>query len=344
MKFNSKKVYFIIWLLILIISSTYSIILPFAIFFLSMSLFKNITFLIKANKLRKEYAIKLSDLKYFRDIPDEKNATPARAIYLYNFKYNDSNLYGYISKIISASILDFSLKGMVKFDKIDDNEVKISLIDNDKVELTKDEQIIYEIIQEYYENKGNFIKRNEIIDVLELFLSNENRIYERDSKVDKKIEDLLTTLKQYCEENEIIDKNKNDAFVNLKERYDELTLLFWGLLFILLIILLTSPFITIMTAACFVFPCTFILDVFFNIIVSSNIKKIPTLSEQGYRLTQEWKALKEFICDYSYLNEKEIRDKILWEKYLVYATAFGVSKETFRQLLKLDFWNIFDSI
>ena len=36
--------------------------------------------------------------------------------------------------------------------------------------------------------------------------------------------------------------------------------------------------------------------------------------------------------DYSLLNEKTLPDIVLWEKFLVYATAFGISEEVTEQL------------
>lgn len=36
--------------------------------------------------------------------------------------------------------------------------------------------------------------------------------------------------------------------------------------------------------------------------------------------------------DYSLLHEKEVPAVAIWEKYLVFATAFGISKEVIKQL------------
>ena len=36
-------------------------------------------------------------------------------------------------------------------------------------------------------------------------------------------------------------------------------------------------------------------------------------------------GLSRYMKDYSLLNEKRVLDLVLWEKYLVYATAFGIS-------------------
>ena len=36
--------------------------------------------------------------------------------------------------------------------------------------------------------------------------------------------------------------------------------------------------------------------------------------------------------DFSYLNEKEVPQLVLWEKYLVFATAFGIADKVLKQL------------
>ena len=56
------------------------------------------------------------------------------------------------------------------------------------------------------------------------------------------------------------------------------------------------------------------------------------LTEKGLREKNEWKALKKYMQDYSLLNEKTLPDIVLWEKFLVYATAFGISEEVTEQL------------
>ena len=79
-----------------------------------------------------------------------------------------------------------------------------------------------------------------------------------------------------------------------------------------------------------------------TIICNSNKKKINTcLTERGYREQNEWKALENFLNDYSLLKEKSVPDIVLWEKYLVYATVYGISEKVLKQL-KLDYPQFFD--
>lgn len=49
------------------------------------------------------------------------------------------------------------------------------------------------------------------------------------------------------------------------------------------------------------------------------------LTKNGVEEYKKLLGLKNFILDFSLLKEREIKDVILWEDYLVYATAFGIS-------------------
>jgi len=48
-------------------------------------------------------------------------------------------------------------------------------------------------------------------------------------------------------------------------------------------------------------------------------------SEKGILHYYSWKGMKKFLTDFGRFNEKELPEIILWEKYLVYAAAFGIA-------------------
>ena len=49
-------------------------------------------------------------------------------------------------------------------------------------------------------------------------------------------------------------------------------------------------------------------------------------------LQEQWKGLKKFMEDFSRLDKREVPELIVWEKYLVYATAFGIADKVIKQL------------
>ena len=71
-------------------------------------------------------------------------------------------------------------------------------------------------------------------------------------------------------------------------------------------------------------------------------RKYVLLTEYGNNEYAKWKALYDFLNNETLLNEKTVPDLILWEKYLVYATAFGISEKVINAL-KISCPNIVDS-
>lgn len=50
-------------------------------------------------------------------------------------------------------------------------------------------------------------------------------------------------------------------------------------------------------------------------------------SVKGREHYLKWSAFKNFLSDFGSLKDKEIPEIVLWDKYLVYATVFGIAKE-----------------
>ena len=61
-------------------------------------------------------------------------------------------------------------------------------------------------------------------------------------------------------------------------------------------------------------------------------RRYNTLTQKGTDEKEAWKGLKNFMEDFSMLDKKEVPELVLWEKYLVYATAFGISDKVLKQL------------
>lgn len=59
---------------------------------------------------------------------------------------------------------------------------------------------------------------------------------------------------------------------------------------------------------------------------------LPFWTQAGYAQQQNWLGFKRMLKDVANLDMSKIGDVILWDRYLSYATAFGVSKEVSKQL------------
>ena len=57
-----------------------------------------------------------------------------------------------------------------------------------------------------------------------------------------------------------------------------------------------------------------------------------TLTQKGIDEKEAWIGLKNYMQDFSMMKEKEVPELVLWEKYLVFATAFGIADTVLKQL------------
>ena len=46
----------------------------------------------------------------------------------------------------------------------------------------------------------------------------------------------------------------------------------------------------------------------------------------------EWKGLGKYLKDYSLIKDREVFEVTLWEKFLVFATAFGIADTVLKQM------------
>lgn len=68
------------------------------------------------------------------------------------------------------------------------------------------------------------------------------------------------------------------------------------------------------------------------IVFSIHLSKINVLTQKGIDEMEEWKGLKKYMEDFSMLDKREIPEIVLWEKFLVYATVFGIANKVLKQL------------
>ena len=66
---------------------------------------------------------------------------------------------------------------------------------------------------------------------------------------------------------------------------------------------------------------TVVLAIIFLIYTLSFTKKTP----KGMEHYAKWQAFKRFLSDFGNFSIKELPEIILWERYLVYATIFGLA-------------------
>ena len=77
---------------------------------------------------------------------------------------------------------------------------------------------------------------------------------------------------------------------------------------------------------------TMIVGIFEIVIVGLNLYDLNVRTEKGAEHKVMWKGFKNFLLDFSKLEEHDYKSIAIWEHYLVYATALGVSKQVIKEL------------
>lgn len=256
-------------------------------------------------------------LEYYRELPD-KEETPLEAVFILKTGYKQSCL----PNVFSATILNFALKGYIRIEQ-EGKTIKILLNKIKTDELTGDEKKVLEILRAASNN--NELTMAELEKYIKNYpskLMNLNSTFEKVSKT------------QASEKGKFDTNRFNKQIVYAEKNV--------GYIFILIIIIIAS-ILTIGYAyknvQGMLITCTIISLAFFIVVTIINLilnMKITTsfngFTQKGINEQEQWKAFKKYMEDFSYLNEKEVPELVLWEKYLVYATAFGIADKVLKQL------------
>lgn len=256
-------------------------------------------------------------LEYYRELPD-KEETPLEAVFILKTGYKQSCL----PNVFSATILNFALKGYIRIEQ-EGKTIKILLNKIKTDELTGDEKKVLEILRAASNN--NELTMAELEKYIKNYpskLMNLNSTFEKVSKT------------QASEKGKFDTNRFNKQIVYAEKNV--------GYIFILIIIIIASIFTigyAYKNVQGMLITCTIISLAFFIVVTIINLilnMKITTsfngFTQKGVNEQEEWRAFKKYMEDFSYLNEKEVPELVLWEKYLVYATAFGIADKVLKQL------------
>ena len=276
-----------------------------AIFF-GLKVFKALRYM---SKIKNTYPKYTYEMEYFREIPNEDNATPARALYITNYKKDYDSIE--TSKAFSASILDFCLKKVLKMEINSIGKIILTLdknIDPDKT-FTPDEAVVYNILL----NASRGRKQITIDDLNAYIKGNGKLVYNA-------INLMTRNTEKYLKDEKFIDEERLNTAKNI-EAY-KMIYVYIAILFLIFAVTLMSLWLFIIASLSF--TCSRIYSITY--------KNFSALTEKGYEEQANWKGLIKYMNDYSLLKEKTAPDIVLWEKFLVYATVFGISEKVIKQL------------
>lgn len=252
--------------------------------------------------------------EYYREIPD-KEATPAEAAFLYyydeKFEFERN-----IAKIVSATILNLALKKVISFKKVREDEINIFLhsLEENNIEIKEDEKNIYNIFKEIYEDTPYSNTSGITMDDIKKYAKS------RDKKFLEKIGEIhkIARIKQDAKGN--YDVKKELEFDEWKKKQ--------GIYFITG----ASSLLALIPMGIFSTICFIVASIICGILCNKIARKNRILTQKGIDEQEKWKALKRYMEEYSMLKEREVLELGIWEKYLVYATAFGIGQKVIKQL------------
>lgn len=272
---------------------------------------KNIT---KFRKMENKFKPS-TKLQYFRELPYEA-ATPAEALFVMSTGMNKA-----FSSSFSANILDLCLNKYISLEVVGDggiiksNIVKITLLDKELSNLKEDEKLTLEFLKEVAGNSKELTTKD-----ITKYLN------KHVSKVDK----LNSKLEKIIEKEEIQKGNYNKENYNKMNNYGVISVLyaFLAIFSIPLVIFFGEMNVELILVA-----ITLMLTLSINAVVLGMMSyKVNVFSQKGVDEKEQWKAFKKYMEDFSLLKDKEVPALVVWEKYLVFATAFGISEKVLKQL------------
>ena len=72
----------------------------------------------------------------------------------------------------------------------------------------------------------------------------------------------------------------------------------------------------------------------FNAAYIKNKGKLYKRTSKGRELNQKLEGLKNYLKDYSLMNEREAKEIELWDDYLIYSVMFGHNKKIIEEYEK----------
>lgn len=291
----------------------------------------------KDKKIKNKYIFykPTMQIKYFREIPSNLDPVFASKLVFCKHKSQKDN-----SNVYAAIMLSLVRKGYIEINRIDNlkswnsNNVKIiikhnkSLITNELLEPNIVNQEKIEPLTQTEEQYFNLIIRH----------SHGEEISMKDfqTKVSLDYENTNTFVKNI--DNSIVNIGISQVYFQKadyeqpKNKLKSLSRIFFiiGALFIILV-----NFISYQTHLDLAFGAFFILGISFigsALYLRKKSKKYVLLTQFGEDEYSKWRGLYEFLNSETLMKERTIIELPIWEQYLVYATAFGISEKVIAAL------------
>ena len=158
----------------------------------------------------------------------------------------------------------------------------------------------------------NVAKEEKVITLKKL----EKYIENHPTQTEKLLEETYDAVNDQLIKEQIIDSENQKEYKEYKDKQSSYTV---AIIFLLCFTLIAFTIPVII----------FIIDA---ILCGKIAKKLNVLTQKGVDSQEQWNGLKKYMEDFSLLDKREVPELVIWEKYLVYATAFGIADKVIKQL------------
>lgn len=256
-------------------------------------------------------------IQYYREVPRE-DATPAEAV---NITLKNQLLglarSSMIGNIFSATLLDFNLKKVIDFE-VANKIVTIKILQDNPKELIRAEEEI--VIFAFLKKACQKNEREITVKELEKYIKkSKNEVLILSDKIEKATQKSLY-------EKELIDKKNIDQKTKTNLHACEAIVLLIGLILAILVCIMEY---SIYPMGIIAFAIAVVIQIITYISLSI---KIGVFTQKGIDEKEKWEGLKNYMKDFSMLDKREVPEIMIWERFLVYATAFGIADKVLEQL------------
>ena len=259
------------------------------------------------------------ELDYYREIPNENQMIPTEAAFLYYF--NRSGMPQHMPKILSATMLDFGLKKYLAIEiRKEEEEKKEKIIirllpENIKENLKESENLIYQLFTKIAaKNKKTPTE----------FTMEDIEKYAK--KYSKTFLSTLEKVSSQTEKEQTAEENYDPKTRKIHDKWNAKGTL---LIFISVIVACFAIFFPPIWVGILIAIVPVIICIVYSYKIAGRYKG---LTQKGVDEQEQLEALKRYMENFSLLEEKEVPALVVWEKYLVYATVFGIADKVLQQL------------
>lgn len=257
------------------------------------------------------------DIQFFRDIPSDLDPNFAAALVFARHKppKDDSGVY-------SALLLSLARKKYIELRQLSGNSVEIVIKKrpNNGTEIDNNYYEPLTLCEEYY---YNLIIRHATGDSI-LLSTFQYRVSKDYSNTDTFVRNM---------ERSIVNIGIKEGYLqkaDYKQPMKKVNSLSTFVMICGIVIILALNLLSFNTKVGLAFGAYFILGIAFivgSIIMRIKARKYILLTQFGVEEYEKWRGLYDFLNSDTLMSERTFLDLPVWEKYLVYATAFGLSEK-----------------